>query len=397
MVYNFDEVMERRGTQSSKWDNVGVRVGNQDALPMWVADTDFRCPEPIVESTVERARHPIYGYSFVVPEFYDATIRWIRKQHGWELKKEWLVFATGIVPVMNTMIQEYTEEGDEIIVQQPVYHPFGFAIHDNDRILSNNQLIYQDGRYTIDFEDLERRAASPKAKLMIICNPHNPVGRVWLPEELRRMGDICVRNHVIMVIDEIHSDLIFEGNRHVPLATLDESYAMNSVTCYAPSKTFNCAGLRGSGLVVPNPEIRKRLEQRFKRNRSIQQSVFALPAYIAAYTQCDDYLEQLLPYLEGNVEFLDGFLKEHMPKIKLVKPEGTFLMWLDCSEMGLTPDELADFFINKCLVAISRGDGFGPCGGQFVRMNVGCPRVTLETALHRIMEQYESIERRRKV
>lgn len=397
MVYNFDEVIERKDTQSSKWDNVGVRVGNPDALPMWVADTDFRCPEPIVESTIERARHPIYGYSFVVPEFYDATIRWIRKQHGWELKKEWLVFATGIVPVMNTMIQEYTQEGDEIIVQQPVYHPFGFAIHDNNRVLSNNQLIYRDGRYTMDFEDLERRAASPKAKLMIICNPHNPVGRVWLEEELRQMGEICVRNHVIMVIDEIHSDLIFKGNRHVPLAALDDSYARNSVTCYAPSKTFNCAGLRGSGLVVPNPEIKKRLEQRFKRNRSIQQSVFALPAYVAAYTECDDYLEQLVPYLEGNAEYLDGFLKEHMPKIKLVKSEGTFLMWLDCSGMGLTPDELADFFINKCLVAISRGDGFGSCGGQFVRMNVGCPRATLETALHRIMEPYESIERRKKI
>lgn len=391
MVYNFDEVIGRKGTQSSKWDNVGARVGNPDALPMWVADTDFRCPDPVVESTVERARHPIYGYSFVVPEFYDATIRWIRKQHGWELKKDWLVFATGIVPVMNTMIQEYTEEGDEIIVQQPVYHPFGFAIHDNNRVLSNNQLIYRDGRYTIDFEDLEQRAESPRAKLMIICNPHNPVGRVWQEDELRRMGDICIRNHVIMVIDEIHSDLIFQGHHHIPLASLDEAYARNSVTCYAPSKTFNCAGLRGSGLVVPDPEMKDRLEQRFKKNRSIQQSIFALPAYIAAYTQCDDYLEQLVPYLEGNVAYLDEFLKTYMPKIKLVRPEGTFLMWLDCTELHKTPDELADFFVNQCLVAISRGDGFGPSGGQFVRMNVGCPRSTIETALNRIKKQYECL------
>lgn len=392
MVYNFDEVIGRKNTQSSKWDNVGVRVGNKDALPMWVADTDFRCPEPVVEATVERARHPIYGYSFVVPEFYSATRRWIKKQHNWDLKDEWLVFATGIVPVMNTMIQEYTEEGDEIIVQQPVYHPFGFAIHDNGRVLSNNQLIYRDGRYTIDFEDLERRAKSPKAKLMIICNPHNPVGRVWQEDELRRMGDICVRNHVIMVIDEIHSDLVFEGHRHIPLASLGEDYAMGSVTCYAPSKTFNCAGLRGSGLVVPSPEIKKRLEQRFKMNRSIQQSVFALPAYIAAYTECDDYVEQLVPYLEGNVSYLDRALKRDMPKIKLVKPEGTYLMWLDCSGLGLTPDGLADFFINKCLVAISRGDGFGPSGGQFVRMNIGCPRATIEMALSRIREQYKTIK-----
>lgn len=391
MQYNFDEVIERRNTQSSKWDNVGVRVGNPEALPMWVADTDFTCPLPVVEAVIERAKHPIYGYSFVVPEFYDATVRWIKRQHNWEIKKDWIVFATGIVPVMNTMIQEYTEEGDEIIIQQPVYHPFGFAIHDNHRMLSNNQLIYEDGRYTIDFEDLEKRAASPKAKLMIICNPHNPVGRVWTEEELVRIADICVRNQVIMVVDEIHSDLIFEGYRHIPVASLKEEYAMNSVTCYAPSKTFNCAGLRGSGLVIPNPEIRARLEKRFKMNRSIQQSIFALPAYIAAYTKCDDYLEQLLPYLEGNVAYLDGFLKTNMPKIKLVKPEGTYLMWLDCTELGFSTDDLADFFINKSLVAVSRGDGFGACGGQFVRLNVGCPRATLRKGLEQILKQYNQI------
>ena len=179
MYYDFDKVIDRKNTQSSKWDNVEVRVGNKDALPMWVADMDFPCPAPVVEAVVERARHPIYGYSFVVPEFYDATISWIEKQHGWKLKKEWIVFATGVVPVMNTVIQEFTEEGDEIIVQQPVYHPFGFAIHDNHRRLINNQLLYQNGAYTIDFDDLEKKARSPKAKGMIICNPHNPVGRVW--------------------------------------------------------------------------------------------------------------------------------------------------------------------------------------------------------------------------
>ena len=392
MKYNFDEIIDRRNTQSSKWDNVGVRVGNKDALPMWVADTDFPCPVPVVEAVVERAKHPIYGYSFVVPEFYDATIRWIQKQHGWTLKKEWITFATGVVPVMNTMIQEFTDEGDEIIVQQPVYHPFGFAIYDNHRSLSNNQLIYQNGYYSIDFADLEQRARSPKAKLMIICNPHNPVGRVWTEEELRKMADICVKNHVLMVVDEIHSDLIFDGHRHIPVASLNEEYAMNSVTCYAPSKTFNCAGLRGSGLVIPNQEIKKRLEKRFKMNRSIQQSIFALPAYVAAYTKCDDYLEQLIPYLEDNVAYLGEFLKEKTPKIKLVKPEGTYLMWLDCSELKMTPDELADFFIQTCQIAVSRGDGFGSAGSQFVRLNIGCPRAILERALQQIYVEYQKIK-----
>lgn len=391
MKYDFDQVIDRKNTQSSKWDNVGVRVGNPDALPMWVADMDFPCPKPLVDAVIRRAEHAVYGYSFVVPEFYEATIGWMKRQHGWDVKKEWLTFATGIVPVMNTMIQEYTEEGDEIIVQQPVYHPFGFAIRDNKRIMSNNALIYRDGRYEMDFEDLEQRAKSPKAKLMILCSPHNPVGRVWKEEELRRVGDICLENGVILVVDEIHSDLIFRGNHHVSLAALDEKYAMNTVTCVAPSKTFNCAGVRCSCLITPNPEIKKRLENRFQRNRSIQQSIFALPAYVAAYTECDDYLEQLVPYLEANAEYLDQYLKTYMPKIHMVKPEGTYLMWLDCSELGFTPDELAEFFIHTCRVAISRGDGFGEAGGQFVRMNIGCPRVTLQQALEQIREKYQEL------
>lgn len=389
MKYDFDQVIERKHTQSSKWDNVGARVGNPDALPMWVADMDFPCPKPMVDAVMERAAHPIYGYPFVAPEFYGATIRWMKDYHGWDVKKEWITFATGIVPVINTMIQEYTEEGDVILLQEPVYHPFGHAIRDNKRAAGNNGLIYRNGRYEMDFEDLARKAGDPKAKLMILCSPHNPVGRVWTEAELRRVGDICVESGVILIVDEIHSDLVFRGHRHISMAALDERYASITVTCTAPSKTFNCAGLRGSGLIIPNSEIKERLEARFKRNRSIQQNIFALPAYIAAYTECDDYLEQLIPYLEANVEFVRSFLSAHMPKIHLVEPEATYLMWLDCSELGLSPDELADFFVNKCLVGISRGDGFGASGGQFVRMNVGCPRATVKQAMGQIMEKYQ--------
>jgi cystathionine beta-lyase len=332
--------------------------------------------------------HTIYGYPFVVPEFKQATINWIERRHGWRLEAEWIVFATGIVPVLNTMVQAFTEPGDEVIIQRPVYHPFGFAISDNNRVISDNSLVYRDGEYTIDFMDLERRAASPKAKLMILCNPHNPIGRAWTKEELFRIADICLNNEVIVVCDEIHSDLMLFGARHVPLASIDAKYAMNAVTCYAPSKTFNTAGLRGSGIVVPNPAIRNALEAQFKKNRSIQQNIFAVPAYVAAYTQCDDYLEQLLVYLEGNVEFLDGFLKKNMPRIKLVKPEATYLMWLDCMALGINGSELADFFINQSLVAVSRGDGFGPEGADFVRLNIGCPRATLVRGLEQIQRQY---------
>ena len=389
MKYNFDEVINRKSTGSSKWDNVGVRVGNSNALPMWVADMDFRCPQPVVDAVIRRAEHMIYGYPYVTDDFKDSLVQWVGKRNNWNIQPEWIVFSTGVVPVFNTVIQEFTEKGDKVIIQRPVYHPFGFAIRDNERVISDNSLIYKDGRYTIDFEDLEKRAKDPKAKVMIFCNPHNPVGRVWNKDELLKVAEICLKNNVILISDEIHSDLMLFGHKHIPLASLDKKYEMNTITCYAPSKTFNIAGLRGSGIVVPNPELRAGLEKRFKANRSVQQNIFALPGFVAAYTQCDDYLEQLIPYLENNVRYLDKFLKEKMPKIKLVYPEGTYLMWLDCSAMGLQGDELADFFIQKAGVAINRGDGFGEEGVSFVRLNIGCPRKTLEKGLNLILAEYQ--------
>lgn len=389
MKYDFDEIIDRHGTGSSKWDNVGARVGNPDALPMWVADTDFRCPQPVVDAVIRRASHPVYGYPFVTPDFKQASVDWVERRHGWKMDPEWLVFATGIVPVFNTMIQALTEEGDRIIISRPVYHPFGFAIDDNRREISDNSLLYRDGRYTIDFDDLRRRAADPRAKLMIVSNPHNPVGRVWTPEELTEISSICAENGVVVICDEIHSDLMLYGHKHTPMGMLgDERMRSNVITCYAPSKTFNCAGLRGSVVVVPDPELRKLLNDRFKMNRSIQQNIFAVPALAAAYTQCDDYLEQLLPYLEKNVDFLRGYLEKEMPKIRLVEPESTYLMWLDCTELGISGDELAQFVIHDCRVAVSRGDGFGQEGANFIRLNIGCPASVLKQGLDQIREQY---------
>ncbi|MEA4934365.1 MAG: aminotransferase class I/II-fold pyridoxal phosphate-dependent enzyme, partial [Lawsonibacter sp.] len=250
--------------------------------------------------------------------------------------------------------------------------------------------IYQNGRYVIDFEDLERRAADPRAKLMIVSSPHNPVGRVWTPEELLRIATICAENNVVVICDEIHSDLMLYGSKHTPMGMLgDERIRRNIITCYAPSKTFNIAGLRGSSIVVPDPALRKILNDQFKMNRSIQQNVFAVPAYVAAYTQCEDYLEQLLAYLEKNVDFLRGYLRENMPKIRLVEPESTYLMWLDCTELGISGDELADFVIRQCGVAVSRGDGFGEEGKHFIRLNIGCPTAVLKQGLDQILAQYK--------
>lgn len=389
MDYNFDALIERKNTRSSKWDNVGPRTGNPDALPMWVADMDFACPQPVIDAVMARARHPIYGYTYEMDDVKQATQYWLEKRHGWRIEPEWVVFSTGVCPVLNTAVQCFSEEGDEIIIQRPVYHPFGFAVTDNDRVISDNSLVYQNGRYTVDLADLERRAASPKAKVMLLCNPHNPVGRCWTREELTKMAEICLKHHVVMVSDEIHSDLMLFGSKHTPVASIDPAFAMNTIACYAPSKTFNIAGIRASGIVIPDPEIRERIQKRFKQNRTVQENIFAAPAYIAAYRQSEDYLEQLLAYLEGNVRFLDQFLKEKMPKIKLVQPEALYLMWLDCRELGLTAEELDHFFIWESRVAINKGTMFGEEGGGFERINIGCPRATLENGLERLYEQYQ--------
>jgi len=387
--YDFDKEIIRVNTQSSKWDNVGVRVGNASALPMWVADTDFCCPKPVVDAVKSRAEHYIYGYPYITPDFAKATVDWIKKRYGWSIKDEWVVFSCGVVPVLNAMIQAFTEPGDKVIIQRPVYHPFGYAIIDNDRTISNNRLVYENNKYSIDFDDLERLARCPKTKLMILCNPHNPVGRVFTEEELTRIAEICLKNQIILISDEIHSDLVFPGYKHIPVASLKQKYAMNTVTCYSPSKAFNIAGLRASGIIIPNPIIRERLEHQFKKNRSVQQNVFAVPAYVAAYSKCDDYLEQLIVYLKENVDFLRDYLKKKMPKIKLVEPEATYLMWLDCTELGMSGDELASFIINDCNVAINRGDSFGEEGSNHIRLNIGCPKKTLKKGLDQIYEQYK--------
>lgn len=388
MVYDFNEDICRYNTACSKWDNVLTRCGRADVLPMWTADTDFTCPLPIIDAVKKRAEHPIYGYPYTIPEFYDTTVAWIGRRHGWQIQRDWVVFTTGVVPVFQNSIQAFTQEGDEVIVQPPVYHSFRHAIEENGRVCSNNRLIYRDGQYSMDFEDLEQRAASPKAKMMIMCSPHNPVGRVWTAEELSRVEEICLRHDVILVIDEIHSDLVFKG-KHIPLASIDERYLQNTITCYAPSKTFNTAGLRGSGIIVPNPKLRVELEKRFKMNKGIMQNIFAVPAYIAAYTQCDDYLEQLVPYLQGNIDYVRSVLQEKMPRIRLVEPEATFLIWLDCSELGLKGEQIMDFFLNKARIGIVNGMQFGPGGEDFARINIGCPRFRVQQAFEQIAKAYK--------
>lgn len=388
MYYNFDEVIERRGTQSQKWDNMG-RLGNPDAIPLWLADMDFACPKPIVDAVIARAKHPIYAYPKVDDSFYRVTADWIERRYGWKIDPAWAVFTVGITPIYNNLIVALTEPGDKVIIQPPVYQCFMEAVTNNGREISANCLVYKDGQYTIDFEDLEKRAKDPKAKIMIISNPHNPVGRVWSADELLQIARICYENQVLLISDEIHADFMLFGNKHTPTASLNELYAPNIVTCFAPTKTFNIAGIRCAGIVVQDEKLRTLMNKQLRAVRASELSIFALPAYIAAYTECDDYVEQLNHYLEESVDYVDAFFRENMPKIKLVRPESTYLLWFDCTELGLTSKELEHFLMHKAGLGIMVGDYFGIEGLRFMRMNIACPRSLLKQALQQLLDAYK--------
>lgn len=389
MQYNFDEIIERKNTISSKWDRVGSKFGNPDALPMWVADMDFRCPQPVIDAVVKRAQFGLYGYPYVPDAFREATQHWVKQRHNWDISPGDVVFTGGVIPAMYNAVQEFAPKGSKVLIQQPVYYPFSNSIRENGRRIFNCPLVLCGGHYEIDFDALELCASDPDTHLMLLSNPHNPVSRVFTREELTKIGEICLRHHVLLFSDEIHSDFIYTGYRHVPIASISDEIAQNTITAIAPSKTFNLAGLRTASLIVPNTELRRRIEQRISDNRASMASTFGIDAYIAAYQHGEEYLAQLLQYLEGNIAHLDSYLHENLPKIRLTKPEGTYLMWLDCRNLSFDEQELDDFFIRKAAVACDAGHWFGPEGSGFMRMNIACPRATLDRGLQQITEQYQ--------
>lgn len=390
MKYEFDRLVDRRGTYSTKWDNVGNRIGNPNALPMWVADMDFPAPQPVIEAVRRRAESGIYGYAFLPPEFREATVRWMQLRHGWDISQGSVLYISSILPVLFAAVQTFTEPGDKIILQRPVYYPFFQAVENQGRVISSNSLSFRDGRYEMDFEDLERRAADPKAKVMFLCNPHNPVGRVFSRAELERVGEICLRNHVLVISDEVHSDFIYPGHKHIPMASVSAEFAANTITAVSPSKSFNTAGLRAAAMITFQDELRDRIHAVLQNNRAVSISTFGLDAYIAAYSGGEEYMDQLIPYLEGNIRYLDSALKTGMPKIKLIQPEGTYLMWLDCRELGLKDPELDHFFTDEAEVGLDKGFWFGKEGSGFMRMNVACQRATIEEAVRRMQRAYDA-------
>jgi len=381
--YNFDQIIERAGTDCLKWDGREAVFGRQEILPLWVADMDFAAPPAVVAALQKRASHPVYGYPFRTPAVDQAISGWLKKRHGWTVEADWLLLTNGVVPALNLAVLAFTEPGDSVIIQPPVYRPFFKAVENNKRELLLNGLKEENGRYTIDFEQLAR-IVDDRTKMLIFCSPHNPVGRVWTREELTKLGQFCLEHRILLVSDEIHSDLVYKGYTHIPLASLTPELAKNTITCIAPSKTFNVPGLATAVTIIPDQERRERFRRIMEATGVGAGNLFGLCALQAAYDEGEEWLEALLDYLRGNLETVMEFVAERLPGIKVIKPEGTFLVWLDFRGLGLTPEQLSAFLINEAKVGLNDGRGFGPGGDGFQRMNIACPRAVLKEALIRI-------------
>lgn len=380
----FDEVVDRKNTDSLKYDFASEHGMPEYVLPLWVADMDFRAPSCVIDALVDKSRHGIFGYSESGKEYFEAVKNWFRKRHGWEVGEDWLVKTPGVVFAVCTAIRALTGEGDSILIQQPVYYPFAELVPANGRKLVVNQLRYNIGKYSINFDDFERRIREKHVKLFILCSPHNPVGRVWTKDELVHMGDICVKNGVIVVSDEIHMDFVYPGYRHLVFADQKPEFMLNSITCTAPSKTFNLAGLQVSNIFIPNKSIRFAFMKELKKSGYSQLNIMGLTACEAAYVGGEDWLDQLMAYLHGNLAYLKSFLNDKLPQVFLVEPEGTYLAWLDFSKLGLSDMELERLIVHKAGLWLSKGTIFGKGGAGFQRINMACPRTILEKAMHRL-------------
>ena len=383
---DFNEIIDRKNTNSIKYDFALRRGKPENLLPLWVADMDFKVSEKILEALHERVEHGIFGYSEVQDEYFEAVQGWLEKRHHWKVESRWLVKTPGVVFALAMAVQAFTDPGDGVMIQKPVYYPFSEVIEDNDRIIVDNTLyLGEDGRYHIDFEDFERKAEQYHIKLFLLCNPHNPVGRVWTREELERLGEICIRRDIIVVSDEIHQDFVFKGE-HLVFADLSEELKNRTITCTSPSKTFNLAGLQISNIFIANQQLRRRFRRQVGAAGYSQLNTLGLTACEAAYRCGEDWHDQLMEYLRANISYVREFLKERIPAIQFIEPEGTYLVWLDFRELGLTEGEREDLIVKKAGLWLDSGAMFGPAGEGFERINIACPRSIVKQAM-------ESLER----
>ncbi|MBP7254432.1 MAG: pyridoxal phosphate-dependent aminotransferase [Negativicutes bacterium] len=386
MKYDFSQVIERNNTLSIKYDFAKERKKPSGLLSLWVADMDFPVAQEIKDALIERCNHGIFGYSEVKTPYYEVIAKWYQEKFNWSTKKQWLVKTPGVVAAIANAIRAFTNIGDAVLIQKPVYYPFFLTIEDNQRKVVNNSLVYKNGRYEMDFVDFEEKIISHKVKLFVLCSPHNPVGRVWNKEELLKLGDICLKHKVIVVADEIHADFVYQGHQHQVFANLKTDYQEITVTCTAPSKTFNIAGLQVSNIFIANENLRKKFKQELKKTANADINVMGLIACQAAYSQGEDWLRQVKIYIAENLEYVKTFLRDNLPQVKLVEPEGTYLLWLDFRELNLTEEELEDLIINKAKLWLDGGTMFGTEGVGFQRINIACPQKILIQAFTQLKE-----------
>ena len=381
MKYDFDKTIDRRATNSYKWDSAPEGV-----LPMWVADMDFRTAPAIIDALQKRVAHGIFGYTRVPDAYYDAVTSWFSRRHGWDIDREWIIYTSGVVPAVSAVIKALTVPGDKVIVQTPVYNCFFSSIRNNGCEIVSNPLRRTADTYEMDFDALERCAADPRAKVMLLCNPHNPAGRVWTPDELTRLGNICLRNGVTVVADEIHCELVYQGFKYTPFASLSDAFLHRSVTCVSPSKAFNIAGLQIANIVAFDNDLRSRIDKAININEVCDVNPFGVIATIAAYNEGEEWLNQLLQYIHGNYLFFKDYCEEHLPQLPVAPLEGTYLAWMDCRSLGISSEELEEELMKEAKLWLNAGSMYGKEGEGFMRWNLACPRQLVKEGLERFSQ-----------
>ena len=389
--YDFDTIIDRNNTNSIKWDYCERYLSCKDLWPMWVADMDFRVPDEITDAMQRVLDRGIFGYSGVPQSYYDVVIAWMQKRHNWQVNKEWIAFSPGVIPAIHLLVQAFSSPGDQVILQTPVYYPFFDAVKCNGREVLDNPLRLEKGQYYMDLADLESKI-STRTKMVILCNPQNPVSRVWKEEELRRLGELCLKHNILVIADEIHGDIVYSGFRHIPFASLSQEFANNCVVCTAASKTFNLPGLQTSNIIIPNPELKKRFTEKLRACGLQSPNMFGIAATEAAYLYGEPWLTQLLEYLEGNINFLIDYAAGNIPGLKVIQPQGTYLAWLDFRGCGIPQERLINFAREEAKVGLEPGFIFGCKEQGFERMNMACPRSTLAEGLSRIAKAVKALQ-----
>ena len=393
MKYNFETAPDRRGTGAFKWNSMYEAKPDvsDGVIPFSVADMEFQNPQPLLDGMAKYVSQAVYGYTGPTHAYYESVINYMKRRHNWDIQKDWIITTPGVVPALNELVKAFSEPGDGVIITRPVYYPFSMAIENSGRKLVNVSLINRDGHYEMDFEGLEKAAKDPSTKLMILCSPHNPIGRVWTEEELRKLASICNSNGVMILSDEIHFDFVFPGHKHTVLATLSEEIAQNNIFCTAPSKTFNLGGVQVSNIIIPNPKLRERYNENHKSMGMLALNMFAYKVGELVYNTCGDWFEELMQVLDTNRKLVEQYITTYLPQIKVIPLEGTYLQWLDCRALGMSGKELETFMQEKAELFFDEGYIFGEEGDGFERWNLACPTKYIQEGLERLRKAVEAL------